>query len=583
MGMPFATAQAPVTLFWSRCGHEVRTLVAEGSEDVVLDTPATPLAENPDYTFGPAETAEDLIARIAKDWTPDLLICWVPEMFPPPREIEHCPIKTVAIVSDWNVYYAQIEHNLARYDIVLTDKLGAQVLRPPGATPRYFFPLYSHQTPVHRKLDVEKDIDVAFVGNLNHAIHVERAQYLEQAAKLSDRYRVLIRSGVYAEDYARLLNRARIVLNYALRREMNLRCFETLACNALLFVEEDNLEVCDALRDGEEVVLYRPDNLVALIEYYLTHPEEAARITRQGHAKAAILAGENRLDTLLNWIAEQPMGGRAFREFPEEVQAHAEIMQYASSLVPSQRAFIDELLEPYARKYYKRPEFLVAAASGVLARIPAAPEEERKALTKDILGWLKQACLRCKDSAVLWFNLAFVCRHSSATPAEVRCLELTLEAHSCDYGGLLLGSFSDPYYAASRRALALGKQRVEMIWAAAATRLAQIWLEREKYEEARDMAVKSIGWMPNIALPYRIRAVAESRLGKLEETARILAEGLPLTAFDADYRMDMVRAWQALGKHDEARELAAESARLFAACWGAEEVAKMFQEASETT
>ncbi len=272
-------------------------------------------AEPADYTFAPEETAAEVVEKISSSWPVDLFVCWFPELYPPPRAIEDCPVKTAAAVSDWNIYSSQVEYNLARFDVALTDKPGTQALRLRGTTAQYFFPLYTHLSAVHRKLDIEKDIDVLFVGNLNHAIHVERGRCLERIAALSDRYRVVICGGRFGDDYTRLLNRAKIVFNRSVRREMNSRCFEALACGSLLFIEEDNIEVGDYLRDREEVVLYNEDNLVALIEHYLSRPDEAARITAQGHAKAASLAAENDLKRWWTGLRRAHPAAGAFAAF----------------------------------------------------------------------------------------------------------------------------------------------------------------------------------------------------------------------------------------------------------------------------
>ncbi|MBN2310550.1 MAG: glycosyltransferase family 1 protein, partial [Candidatus Hydrogenedentes bacterium] len=330
LGMTFGTPGSQMGEFRSRRGHELRFLAAEGTADLTASA-------HPTYTFAATETAAAAVERIAAQWRPDALVCYTPELFPPPLEIEACPILTAALISDWTIYHAQLESNLARYDVVLSDRLGSQSLRLNGATPQYLFPLYSQCSRLHRKLDIEKDVDVAFVGNLNHAIHIERGRCLERIAALSDRYRILIATELLGDDYVRALNRARIVFNHALRREMNLRCFEALACGSLLFLERNNLEVHDYLRDREEVVLYTPDTLVPLLQHFLDAPGEAARIAAQGHAKAGPLALENRLDALFDWLECQPPGPRPFTRFPPAQQAFATIMQYASSLVDTQR------------------------------------------------------------------------------------------------------------------------------------------------------------------------------------------------------------------------------------------------------
>jgi len=568
LGLPFGE-----DVYAARGGrHEIRTLSVD---------------EDTDYRFAPDETAADVVARIGKEWPVDLFVCWCPELRPPPHAVEQCPVRTVAAVSDWNIYYPQLEYNLARYDVVLTDRLGSQCLELPGAVPQYVTPLYSQRSAVHRNMDLDRDIDVLFVGNLNHAIHGERGRCLERIAALSDQYAVAICGGIYDEDYARLLNRARIVFNHSVRREMNLRCFEALACGALLFVEEDNLEVGDWLRDREEVVLFRAENLIPLLCHYLDRPDEADRIARQGHARAAELAAESRLDALFEWAAGQPRGqgaaapclrNRGFATFSEETRAFADVMQYSSSLAPSQRAQVTGLLAEMRGRFPNRPEFLAASGCAALEGLDSLSTEERKPATREVLGWFQQACSQAPESAVMWLNLAHVSRLADAPEAEAACLERALEAPDAGYGGLLIGKPTDPYYAQWRRALALRELRVEILWAAAATRLAALHLDREAFDTARAFAQRGLGWFPDNAMPYRIWAVAESRLGQPELAADILERALPTTIFDEAYRTDLVRALIAAGRRDRAREVAEESRRLFSCCWACEHIVREFDQ-----
>jgi len=562
MGLPFGAGQAPVQLFHSQRGHTVRTLAADGTGD---------------FDFEAGETAADVVARVAQDWQPDVLLCWLPEMYPPPLCVEECPIKTVAAVSDWNVYYAQLEHNLSRYDVVLTDRLGAESIRFPGAMPRYFQPMYSQNTLFHKKIpEVEKDLDVVFVGNLNPVVHHDRARCMERIAGLAGRYRILFATNHWDEAYARLLNRARIVFNHSIRREMNLRCFETLACGSLLFLEEDNLEVGDWLRDRGEVVLYTAENLVELVEHYLGQPDEAERIAQQGHEKAEALAGENRLDALLDWLEEQPMGERAFRELPEEERALAEVMQYASSLVAAQRAHAEAVLAEAARHYPNKPEFRLAAGSVLLDKLVAGIDEDRAGMTRSMLEHFYRACSLAPEAGVTWLDLAFACRLADAPDPEMRCLEKVLTTTSCACGGLLLGSTSDPYYVAWRKAVAVGEARQEILQAAAARRLAELRLGRGELDDAVAYAQHSIDWLPGIPAPHRTLAKALVEQGDVSAAKEALEASLPLSAFDADHRKEVISAYTACGMQDEARGLAEESARLFSVFEDKEDVADSF-------
>ena len=566
MGLPFGTPGEPVQQFRSRCGHEVRVLAIEGACD---------------WPFDAQDTAAAIVARMASKWTPDLFVCWCPEVVPPPLAIEACPVKTVAVVSDWTVYFPQLEYNLSRYDIVLTDRLGAQTLRLPGSQPYYLGPLYSQRTGVHRPLGLERDIDIAFAGNLNHATHSERGRLLEQVAALNGRFRVVIASDLPPEEYTALFNRARIVFNYGLRHEMNLRCFEALACGAALFVEEENLEVAEVLRDREAVVLYQPENLTRLLEECLERPGEAARIGANGLARAETLAGENRLDALLEGIAGLPLSGRPFNTLPREERAMAEVLQYASSPCPAQRTRADQVLSQAVARYPEEPAFRLAQACAQLQKLADGPVDDRETRIQDLLGGLQAVASQHQQAAVPWLNLAFVSRRAQVPGAEERCLDLALQAASPDWGGLLLGERRDPYYARWREGMAYGTASVQLLWAAAAARLAMLLFDRRDTAGARELAQRSIRWRPDVPDPYRTLARAAEAEGSLEEAAATLEEGLALTAFDSEYREQLIGVYRQLGRPDKAQQLAAQSARIFGAWWAAAPVAERFRETAQ--
>ena len=556
-------AEAHCGPFVSRRGHVMRTLCAEGPAD---------------YHFDPAETTSEVIGRIGREWQPDVLVCWTPELFPPPLAVEQCPIKTLAVVSDWNIYHPQLEHNLARYDTVLSDRLGTECLRLCGAAPRYLFPLYSQCSLLHRRLKVRKDIDIAFVGSPYHGVHRKRGRLLERVATLSDRYRVVITSNLFDEDYTGMLNRARIVFNHALRREMNLRCFETLACGSLLFVEEDNLEVRDYLTDRENVVLYRPDNLLELAEYYLANPREAERIAKKGYALADSLAIENRLDALFDWIEAQPAWERSFASLPEEERALATVMQYATSLVAGQRTLAGQYLTDALAGFPDRPEFAVAESCYLMDRLADTAGEERRAATRALLQRMQGTVAQAPQAAPLWLNLALVCRAANARPAEARFLEQALSARSCEFGGFLVGSVEDPFYAEWRWAMAIGEARIEHLWAQAATRLAQIRLEDNEARVALELADQACQWASEMAPPRLMAGLAAECIGDFVMAVHHLEAGLPLTAFDSDHRLALIRVLDAAGRKADACELAAASALIFAACPETAEKARRFRD-----
>lgn len=565
LGLPFGASLDVLEGYSSARGHEVRTAGID---------------QQADYILKKRETAASLVTRVRRDWPVDCVICWCPEVNPPPFEIEACPVKTAAVVSDWNVYFPQIEYNLSRYDVVVTDRLGAQTLQLAGAAPHYLCPIYAHQPKFHRPLGLARDIDVAFAGNLNHAVHVRRGRLLERIAALSERRRIVIASGLPPEQYASLLNQTRIAFNCALRREMNLRCFEALACGALLFLEADNLEAREWLRDGEDAVFYEEDTLTPLIESYLERPEEAARIAANGQALIQErLSVSHRLDMILDFIAAQPAEARHFNALPKPEKSYHEILQYASSMVPFHKRHTENVLDRASKSYPEHPG--IQTSHSLVLAVRAGQQQRRglpvvSALQKYILQMVETALLE-NDAVALWLNLGQITFAAGKYDAAKKFLESAMSKPSIRWAGLLIGGVNDPYYARIREHLARNCLNSELLWAMAAANRAEIALEEMDHPRVRAYARRAIKWAPDIPAPYLHLARAELQSGKPEAALDALEKSAALSSFDADHRALRIQALKALSRPGEARSLAEESIRIFQAWQGAEHAVDRFR------
>src|SRR5262249_8992308 len=151
-------------------------------------------------------------------------------------------------------------------------------------------------------LNEARDIDILFVGNFNPAIQSDRLPWLARLARLGDRYRVQIRTGVFGEDYRKILGRARIVFNRSIRGEANQRTFEAAAAGTLLFQETENQEAHAYFRDRQECVYYTSENLEQLLEYYLEHEDERQAIASAGRARVADFTADKLWDRQLELI-----------------------------------------------------------------------------------------------------------------------------------------------------------------------------------------------------------------------------------------------------------------------------------------
>jgi tetratricopeptide (TPR) repeat protein len=214
-------------------------------------------------------------------------------------------VPTVALCGDWTVNAWATLPILEAFDVVLTDRAGVDALRRRGLTNVHHWRAYTFDPAIHRRLPgVARDIDLLFIGNPNVALYPDRERWLARAAALARRFRVVLATGVWGEGYTRLLNRARVVFNRTMRRELNQRAWEALAAGALLFIERDNLEVQDVFTDREHCVLYGDHDFEDLVAHYLARDDERTAVAEAGHERALALTHRHHVYDLVARLAE---------------------------------------------------------------------------------------------------------------------------------------------------------------------------------------------------------------------------------------------------------------------------------------
>ncbi len=125
-----------------------------------------------------------------------------------------------------------------------------------------------------------KTIEACFRGNLDPNYHPKRAKFFEEVGKFIS---LDAGSGHYKTDYAR----AKIVINQAVKNDLNFRVFEAMSAGALLITPRvlglDSLFV-----DGQDLVTYEGDSVedvCRVVKYFLAHDSERERIADSGHRK----------------------------------------------------------------------------------------------------------------------------------------------------------------------------------------------------------------------------------------------------------------------------------------------------------
>ena len=265
-----------------------------------------------DVTVGASDSWEAIAARLPAGWRPDFLALWLPYTVLP-ECLWSAPVPLVGLAGDWNLLWHSYRRLLPRLELALTDAAGVEALTRAGFAHVRHANLFGCARAFLEEAagDAPRDIDVLFVGNLNPAVQRERQPWLGRLARLGDRWRVALRTGVFGADYQALLRRARVVFNRSVRGECNLRAFEAAAGGALLFQERDNRETPAYFRDRRECVYYGDGDLEQLLDHYLSHEDERRALAEAARARV----GDFRFEAL--WGRAQALveaEGEALRE-----------------------------------------------------------------------------------------------------------------------------------------------------------------------------------------------------------------------------------------------------------------------------
>src|SRR5262249_52164385 len=222
-----------------------------------------------DLTIQPSESWEDVCSRFPPGWKPDFVALHLPYNHIP-EALWSAPVPLVGLAGDWNLLWHYFRRRVRQCELVLTDPLGVETFAREGFDWARVSNIYGYDRVFLENgwTESERDIDVLFVGNFHPAVQRERMPWLGRVARLGDRWRIALVTGVHGEEYRKLLRRARIVFNRSIRGECNQRAFEATASGALLFQEAGNREVPACFRDGKECVYWTPDNLEKLLEHY---------------------------------------------------------------------------------------------------------------------------------------------------------------------------------------------------------------------------------------------------------------------------------------------------------------------------
>jgi len=247
------------------------------------------------------EISLSAISRLA-GFEPDLFLYIEPNGLIP-RGMEKALFPTACVLCDTHTYL-EGRQRLARFfdHVFLYHRNYLRHFQEHPAGNVHWNP-YSIDTTIFHPNGSERDIDIAFVGQLHPFL--ERVNLIR---RLSERYRMNDPRIYLQKEIPGVYSRAKIVLNLPLSDDLNFRTFEAMSCGAMLLTRRVN--------NGQEILFEENKHYVAFddekelfekVAYYLSHPEELEAVAAAGLAEVQLNHRlEQRVEILFSKVKESP-------------------------------------------------------------------------------------------------------------------------------------------------------------------------------------------------------------------------------------------------------------------------------------
>lgn len=294
----------------SELGHQVLWLTAPSHFEEI------DLGHYPEPGFQVGTPLSNILWHL--DEPPDLFL-YVEPLGLIPEGIENAPFPTACIISDFHNQLKPRQILAHFFDHVFV--YHRNYLEVVSEHPRdnvHWWP-YSCDLEVFYPFPVERDLDVAFIGQLNN--EVRRCI----TAEIAQRWRLNEQRYYRQEEIPSTYSRAKIVINLPLKDDLNFRVFEAMSCGALLLTRR--------VANGQELLFEEgvhfatfetKEELFDKIDYYISHEDERATIAAAGLAEIqANHRLEQRLTQLLDIVRNNPEPAAPIRSMqPHDVDLH---------------------------------------------------------------------------------------------------------------------------------------------------------------------------------------------------------------------------------------------------------------------
>lgn len=379
---------------------------------------------------------DQLLSLLPAGWQPTIIFLERPEYASILKNIENSPFPVVAMVGDWNQGFTVLKDNLSKVDWIVADKMGEDVFKKLGFKNVNYWCVYGFDQELHNiRPGYQRTYDVLMIGNFNFEIQREREKWIKRIALLNSKYNVQMLSNIFGEEYPILYNQAKIIFNRSIRGEMNQRAFEAAANGALLFYEEENMEVREFLTPDKECILYNEKNFENLIDYYLNNPNEREQIAKAGYKKIQNFTYENQLKNLALLLVKKGIltctpKNRLFFKSSISTQYYQNAKLAMQEISLSRLQYARAMLEKAVQLDQKNYEVRNLLSMVYIIQMEKVNDENEKTILFDkCLNNFIDITEELPNAGLVHYNIAYICqtiyRYELAEDEFLKALETT--------------------------------------------------------------------------------------------------------------------------------------------------------------
>jgi len=157
------------------------------------------------------------------------------------------------------------------------------MLQKDGISSVSWFPLATPETDIEITASNRK-FDISYVGSQNWQLYPERKKLIDLIKK---NYKNIFVGSASASEMMQIYRDSKIVLNFSLKNDINMRVFEAIGAGALLLTNEiKGNGINDLLESKKDYDTYSSsEDLLTKIDYYLNNENQRSEISTSGYRR----------------------------------------------------------------------------------------------------------------------------------------------------------------------------------------------------------------------------------------------------------------------------------------------------------